>query len=309
MRKFYISLLLIIVVGSVYAQDIENYKVKVGQFDKLKVLDNVNVVYRCLPDSSGFIQYSGRKEFADAFIITPKQDGTLKIQVSTEDVGNPDLPVLYVYSDYLTAVENSSVFSLFVESPAPCAAFKATQIGNGSITVENVKTNKLTAAIKTGNGTVNISGSCQTAVLQMLGTGIISADRLKTETVECKILGSGSIGCWAVGNLSVKGIGSTKIYYKGEPHVKKSGGGKLFPLPDGRPVDVVIDEREEDGATLTDDATTEETGMADDYNDDSQANPADDEVALDEDDSTGEDDEEEMTVVVEGEDDDTPWTN
>ena len=77
----------------------EDYKIEVGQFDKLKISDNVNVVYRCLPDSSGFVQYRGRKEFANAFILTPK-DGTLKIQVTTEDVGNPDLPTLYVYSDF-----------------------------------------------------------------------------------------------------------------------------------------------------------------------------------------------------------------
>lgn len=222
------------------AQD--TYKVEVGQFDKIQVLDNVNVVYRCNPDSTGFMQYRGAKEFADAFIVTPKPDGTLKIQVSTEDVGHPDLPVLYVYSDFLTSVENSSSFSLIVENPAPCAEFKAKQVGNGTVTVENLKTNKLMASLATGNGTVNVSGSALTAVLKMVGTGIISADRLEAEDVQCKILGSGTIGCWAENNLSVKGIGSTKIYYKGDPNIKKSGGGKLFPLPENNASDVLMEE-------------------------------------------------------------------
>ncbi len=133
----------LIFMAGLSAQESDNYKVEVGQFDKLQVVDNVNVVYRCLPDSTGFVQYKGAKEFADAFIITPKNDGTLKIQVSTEDVGHPDLPVLYVYSDFLTSAENSSSFSLMIENPAPCAEFKATQIGNGTLTVENLKTNKL----------------------------------------------------------------------------------------------------------------------------------------------------------------------
>lgn len=223
----------------------ETYTVEVGQFDKLRVLDNVNVVYRCLPDSTGFIQYRGDRQFADAFIITPK-DGTLKIQVSTEDVGHPDLPVLYVYSDFLTQVENSSNFSITVENPAPCAEFKATQVGNGSLTVENIKTNKLQAAINTGNGSVNISGMAVEASFKMVGTGIISADRLEAKNVKCRILGSGSIGCWPTETLTVRGLGSTKIYYKGDPKIRKSGGGKLFPLPDGRPADTVIEENTRD---------------------------------------------------------------
>ena len=174
------------------------------------------------------------KEFADAFIITPKNDGTLKIQVSTEDVGHPDLPVLYVYSDFLTSAENSSSFSLMIENPAPCAEFKATQIGNGTLTVENLKTNKLIASLNTGNGTVNVSGTSLTAVYKIIGTGIISADRLKACDVQCKILGGGSIGCWAVNNLNAKGLGSTKIYYKG-PQDKEIGRRQALPAARGSP--------------------------------------------------------------------------
>lgn len=234
------------------AQVKESYKVEVGQFDKLKVSDNVNVVYRCLPDSSGYVQYVGSREFADAFIITPKS-GTLRIQVSTEDVGNPDLPTLYVYSDFLTSVENASSFAVVVENPAPCAEFSAKEVGNGSITVENLHANKVKAMIATGNGSVNVSGRCQEAELKMLGTGVISADRLEANQVDCKILGSGTIGCWPVERLTAKGIGSTKIYYKGDPVVKKSGGGKLFRLPEGEQLDAVVVEENADGGQDSDD--------------------------------------------------------
>lgn len=240
---------------SAKAQDVDNYVVNVGQFDKIKVCDNVNVVYKCLPDSTGFVQYRGDKQFADAFILTPK-GGELKIQVSTEDVGNPDLPVLYVYSDFLTSVENSSSFSLVIENPAPCAEFKAVQIGNGSITVESIKTNKVTASLATGNGTVTISGIAKDASYRMVGTGIISADRLEAENVQCKILGSGTIGCWALKNLAVKGIGTTKIYYKGDPKVKKAGGGKIYPLPEDRSFETIVDE--DDGEANPEEQNAEE---------------------------------------------------
>lgn len=244
MRKQLLMFIAFMAVVAAKAQIVENYKVEVGQFDKVKVVDNVNVVYRNLPDSTGYVQYVGAKEFADAFILTPKE-GTLKIQVSTDDVGNPELPTLYIYSDFLTSVENSSTFTLKVENPAPCAEFSAKEVGNGKIIVENLKANVVRATIATGNGTVNIAGECKDAILKMVGTGVISADRLEAVKVQCKILGGGTIGCYPLDQLDVKGIGSTKIYYKGEPHIKKSGGGKLFPLPADRPLDTIVATDEE----------------------------------------------------------------
>lgn len=243
MKKILLLITAVLSMTALKAQVSQHYSVEVGQFDKVKVTDNVNVVYRCLPDSTGWIQYRGSKEFADAFVITPKE-GTLKIQVSTEDVNNPDLPTLYIYSDFLTSVENSSAATLKVENPAPCAQFSAKEIGNGRIVVEGLKANVVRASINTGNGAVTLSGSCREAIFKMVGTGTIAADRLEAEQVQCTILGGGNIGCWAVEKLSAKGIGSTKIYYKGDPVIKKSGGGKLFPLPEDRPLDTVVEEEE-----------------------------------------------------------------
>ena len=40
----------------------------------------------------------------------------------------------------------------------------------------------------------------------------------------------------------MKGIGSTKIYYKGDPKVKKTGGGKLFPIPEMRETEYTVDD-------------------------------------------------------------------
>ncbi len=117
-----------------------------------------------------------------------------------------------------------------MENPAACAEFKVTQVGNGSVRVENVKANKVIAGVATGNGSVNVSGTCKEAVLKMVGTGTISADRLEADAVQCKI-SQRFDRMLALQKLNVKGIGSTKVYYKGDPQVKKSGGGKLYPLP------------------------------------------------------------------------------
>lgn len=207
------------------------YTVNVGDFSKLRILDDVNVVYRCNPDSAGMAVFTATEEFADAFIFTLK-DKTLMVQVTTEDVGKPALPTIHLYSDFLTYVENSSNFNVAVKSLNPCPDFKVMQIGNGTIEIDDLHCTSLTAMLNTGNGSIFLSGACRNATLKMIGIGAIQADALKTKDVSCRIAGAGTIGCWPTNELKVRGIGSTKIYYKGHPQINKKGGGKLFSLPE-----------------------------------------------------------------------------
>ena len=209
----------------------ENYIVNVGQFQKLKINGNLNVIYKNLPDSSGLVRFSVPDPNEEFFRISTKKD-VLKIEPAEEKWGEKDLPVVYAYSDFLTMLESYSDMTVEISSIAPCASLHINQIGNGSINVNNLKCNDITAAITTGNGSITLSGSCVNATFRMVGAGLISADRLSADNVKCRILGTGSIGCWPIDNLNVSGIGSTKIYYKGKPNIKKIGGGKLFELPE-----------------------------------------------------------------------------
>lgn len=225
-RIISVAALLMIAVITASARE---FTLPLGQFSKLSVDDNVNVVYTGADGSPSRITYEGDQKFAKAFIITPKGD-KLRIQVETEFVNDPELPTLYVYSDFLRQVSNSSEKTVTVKKMAPCPEFGASVIGNGSIVVEDVQATKVSAGIKSGNGSIVVAGHCQSANYLMLGSGTIQADRLEATEVECKIMGSGTIGCWAVNKLKTRGIGTTKIYYKGKPEVSKKGGGTLIPL-------------------------------------------------------------------------------
>lgn len=230
MKKFIIFSFLICAVLPIVAQE-KTYRLDVGRFDKVKITDNVNVVYRSDPDSTGMAVFTGEEEFANAFIFSNNK-GKLHIQVNTEDVNNPKLPILYVYSDYITEIENSSEFTATVENTIAVPTFTAKQIGNGKIVSTNLKAGKVNANLATGKGTIVLTGKADNATLKMVGTGVIQADELETFEVKCSILGTGEIFCWPVKKLDVRGIGTTKIFYKGEPEIKKVGGGKVFPITD-----------------------------------------------------------------------------
>ena len=232
MTLFRIFGCLLLFCFSALSLNAEKFTFTIGQFEKIRVTTNINVIYHCQSDTTGMAWYEAEAGMNDIFNLDIKKDGTLKVQLTDAYWGKQDLPTLHLYSDFLSSVENSSDLTIVIDNLIPCAAFSANQIGNGSIIVEGLKCNNVSAAVTTGNGSVNLSGKCVNASFRMVGAGLISADRLQAENVKCSILGTGSIGCWAVDNLSVKGLGTTKIYYKGNPNIKKSGGGKIFELPE-----------------------------------------------------------------------------
>jgi len=229
MKKILTMLMSVVALLSAATAQADTYRINVKQFDRITVDDNVNVVFRCNPDSTGYVVYEGSEEFADAFIFTNKK-GDLRIQVTTEDVGNPDLPVIYLYSDYLTGVTNSSDFSVRVDSNASVPKFTAKLVGNGEIICEGLRATEVNVNFITGKGKVILEGRTTKAVYKMVGTGLIQADMLSAELVECVGVGSGTIGCMAEKKLTMRGLGSTKIYYKGHPEIKKSGFVKYYPL-------------------------------------------------------------------------------
>lgn len=207
----------------------KEFTMPLGQFSKLQVDDDVNVIYIGGDGSPSRVRYEGEQKYAKAFLITQKGD-KLRIQVETAFVADPELPTLYVYSDFLKEASISSESTLKIDQAAPCSEIKFSLMGNGTMVANNIRATKVSASINSGNGTISIEGHCQSANLKMIGNGTIQADRMEAAEVECKILGTGSIGCWPVNELKVRGIGTTKIYYKGNPEISKKGGGKLFRL-------------------------------------------------------------------------------
>ncbi len=212
--------------------DINTYTLQVGEFSKLKVVNDLEIKYVCNADSAGLAVFTCSNRFADAFLFENK-NGKLKISVNTDYSHLSDqLPEVTVYSTFLVSAENQSKYTLNISSVAPCPEISFKQIGNGAIDAENLKATKVKATIATGNGVITLSGEADAAKFEMVGTGKIIADELCAEEVSCTVFGTGSIGCWPIDKLSVKGMGSTTVYYKGSPAViKKSGIAKIEAMP------------------------------------------------------------------------------
>lgn len=200
-------------------------------FQELRVRGPLNVEYVSSPDSAGLIVISGPVEEQLSWVEASGNNRklTLKMEIPAEQPTTPrNLPSVRVYSSYLTKVDNEGDSTLIVNSPAAGAQFSARIIGNGRISVRNIKAGEVNGSILSGHGVIALSGDCNKASLKLTGTGVIQADALRATEAFVWCTGTGTVGVWAVKNLTIKGAGSGTVYIKGTPDIKqKTMGVKL----------------------------------------------------------------------------------
>ncbi len=234
MKKALISLIGFFTVALMAGAQVSRHEVNVGNFSRLVLLDNINVNYRCNPDSAGYAVFTCDKETADHLMFTLSDKGRLSIQVDDEYERLGNLPTLTLYSSSLDEVENSSDSTLRVSGLQPMKIFKVRLIDNGKIIVRGVRASQLELQILSGKGKIIADGSCDNLLLRLVGTGEIQADQVKATDVSCRIMGTGTIGCNVEGgDLKVSGSGTGKVYYKGNPSkvtVRKLGTIKAIPM-------------------------------------------------------------------------------
>ena len=234
MKRTLISILLVVTAALVMNAQETRHEVKVGNFSRLVLLDDINVNYRCNADSAGLVVFDCRKEIADHFIFSLSDKGRLSIQVDDTYERQGNLPTLTLYSSSLDEVENSSDSTLRISGLPPMKAFKVRLIDNGKIIVRGVRASQLELQILSGKGKIIADGSCDDLSLRLVGTGEIQADKVTATNVSCRIMGTGSIGCNVNGGpLKVSGSGTGKVYYKGNPSkvtVRKLGTIKAIPM-------------------------------------------------------------------------------
>lgn len=213
--------------------DLKRYELNVSDFSELKVLEGLNVDYKCSEDSNGFVVFNAAPDIASVIMLNNNKS-CLELQISTDGIDYDNLPRITVYSRFLNKVENDGDSLVRVLSVAPTASFRATLIGNGGLAVHGISTNNFVGAIKTGNGVIAVNGKTTKAHLSVVGTGSIQADDLEANEIKCSLSGTGIIECNPASKLTVVatfGVSSGKIYYRGKPEIKdRAPGVKILPM-------------------------------------------------------------------------------
>lgn len=234
MKRVLISVFfLTIATLAIHAQSV-HHVIKLGDFTRLVVTDDVNVIYRCDPDSAGLAVFDCPQDMADRLIFGVNKNGRLNIQVYNDFQHSYNMPTITVYSSTLFEAENAGDSTLRISGLPALDAFKVRNIDNGKVIVNGIRASKLELQIMSGKGKIIADGSCDDLAMRMIGTGEIQADRVVATMVTCRIMGTGSLGCNVNGGeLKVSGSGTGKVYYKGNPSkvtVHKLGTIKAIPM-------------------------------------------------------------------------------
>lgn len=193
---------------------VENFDIKVGDFTKLIVDNNIDVVYKQSNTLAGHVQFKCTKKVANNLIFINSGNKKLTIQVAEDMMNHDKTPLLTVYSKTLEFVENNADSTVIVKVPKGLKEFTAVSSRNGDTKLEDVDVEKLTVKIKTGWGDIYASGKCDELIVRGLGTGDLNVQELKARKANVRYTGTGVVRCDVVDELKVKGAGGAKVLYK-----------------------------------------------------------------------------------------------
>lgn len=227
-------MVLMLVASLAISAQVSRHEIKVGNFNRLSLVDNINVDYRCHTDSAGIAVVNCTPEELKGLMFSMNNSGRLSLQIEDNLEKRGNLPTITLYSSSLDEVENSGDSTLRITNLPPMKEFKVRMIDNGKIIVRNVRASKLELQILSGKGKIIANGTCDDLAVKLIGTGEIQADNVEANNVTCRIMGTGNIGCNVLGGeLKVSGSGTGKVYYKGNPSkvtVRKLGTIKAIPM-------------------------------------------------------------------------------
>ncbi len=231
-KPIVIAITALLSMSAAKADGLKQYNINVKDFHELRVIEGLRVDYVCNDDSAGIATFVTEPELVSILMFSNNKD-RLDIQISTDGIDYKNLPVITVYSRFLTKVENSGDSLVRVLSLKPTPKFQARIIGNGQLSIHGIDATNIDASLETGNGTMMLKGKATKGTLKTVGTGSIQADELLVDELKCVLLGTGYIGCAPIKSLNVKGVNG-KVYYRGIPESVKnhSLGVKLIQLDD-----------------------------------------------------------------------------
>lgn len=210
LRLIFITFIAAAFAAFTAAAEEARYSLNVADFSSLTVVDGVNVIYSCNPDSAGWVVFSAEPEIASKLSFSNNKEH-LKVQTLADETPIKGTPTVHVYSAALRYAENSGDSTLIVCATVPVQRFTARQIGNGTMEVRGLDAGKFDGDTAAGRGTLVAGGKARQAKLRNVGTGAIDATALACDEINCFIIGPGNINVNTTGSLKISGAGSGKV--------------------------------------------------------------------------------------------------
>ncbi|WP_295714235.1 head GIN domain-containing protein [Mucilaginibacter sp.] len=148
-------------------------------------------------------------------IKTEVENGVLKVEFKDHwrNHRNIQRANIYITAKTLAYLGNSGSGNTTVDGVMSAQNARVALSGSGNIKTA-VKSSTLDLSLS-GSGSIDIKGSAGTADIHIAGSGEVNGKDLKTQTVEARISGSGSVNIIADKTVSASIAGSGSVQYSG----------------------------------------------------------------------------------------------
>jgi hypothetical protein len=224
-----------------YAKDIKGdgnlitQSIPISKFSKVEIETKVEINYSQGKDTEK-LEFTVDKNLLEYYDIFSKGDVLyikLKEEYKNKISPNPTKSLITVSSEHLEEIEiaGSSIFNF-------CSAFTSKKLSIDLAGSCKVFAKKFPVTIEdcdidmAGSCQVHLSGTIQTAEIDLAGSGSVKALDCEIEKLSVDIAGSGSVEAFVTKKLDVEIAGSGIVSFKGDPKVTSdiAGSGKVKKL-------------------------------------------------------------------------------
>jgi len=199
----------------------ENYEIKVGSFNKIKVESACEIIYNYgNSDTVTLFVQPNIREYIDVIVT----DGELIVRPNRNiNYNSNNKPVLTVYTPFLNQIvlEGAGTFTANDKIAADSLTFNIAGAGSGTAELD-VDTFNM---ILSGAGNVKLSGRADNSTVIVSGAGDYNALSLLTRDSVINLSGAGSVKVNTTGTLHISADGAGTIEYKGSPVLNLNTSG------------------------------------------------------------------------------------
>ena len=200
----------------------ETYEYEAGEITEIKMMLYCDIGYYSAPSDTVTLKIQPNlKEYVEV----AESNGILTVRSTKNLTWTGNAPVLTVSSPALRSVTLEGAGEFTAHDAITTETFSFDLGGAGTGTAElDVKDLKINMS---GAGTMELTGTADTASLKLSGAGSINALELQTRTTDIVMAGVGSVKISCSDTLRIDAAGLGTVDYRGNPSVDLSKGGMV----------------------------------------------------------------------------------
>ncbi|MFT3992907.1 MAG: head GIN domain-containing protein [Dysgonomonas sp.] len=211
---------------------ITNNEIQISDYSTLSIAGSGNLIYEQRTDTAAYLRIEIDENLFPLLDIK-SNNNSLSIEPKSEYNIAPTKFNIYTNSSTLAVLKVAGANEILLKGKLNTESLSIALAGSSHLKIDSIACKTLNMNIA-GSGEVDLAGTATEAKYKGAGSSKIRAYNLLSDSVTCKIAGSGKMQIYAEKWLNIDIAGSGDITYRGNAEVTQSiaGSGKITKIAD-----------------------------------------------------------------------------